>query len=188
MSRTIGFFADLGVLSLGLGDLRQGSSQPPTMPTPSSMPCFESCAMPESISSIPRVDRVGERHADGRTFAAPPPHTRDPHPRPQTRSSPPASSLPLAAKPSQVRLRRSRLPDRQVSLGHSITRTFPALVPLVLSDAAAGTTARPHPPRHARPPFRHRKKLASFTNSTLCTHFGSSGSESLTSAATAIRN
>jgi predicted Rossmann fold flavoprotein len=65
------------------------------------------------------------------------------------------------------------------SLGHTITDTFPALVPLILSDEGAGkwikglsgltlpTTLDLH--------GGTGKKLATFTNSTLCTHFGLSG-------------
>lgn len=62
------------------------------------------------------------------------------------------------------------------SLGHSMTRTFPALVPLTLpkddpicalSGITLDTTIRLH--------SHSGKRLYEFTNSTLCTHFGLSG-------------
>lgn len=63
------------------------------------------------------------------------------------------------------------------SLGHSISpRVFPALVPLVLQDtsfvrALSGITL----PATLTLRAASGKKLESFTNSTLCTHFGLSG-------------
>lgn len=62
------------------------------------------------------------------------------------------------------------------SLGHTITPTFPALVPLTLSEghflrALSGITF------NATIELRSEtgKRLVAFTNSTLCTHFGLSG-------------
>ncbi len=63
------------------------------------------------------------------------------------------------------------------SLGHSITpRVFPALVPLLLPQghvltALSGLTL----PATLELRTRTGKRLVSFTNSTLCTHFGLSG-------------
>jgi hypothetical protein len=63
------------------------------------------------------------------------------------------------------------------SLGHSVTRVFPALVPLVLGEEGAwikelsGLTLPATLDLHSGT----GKKLVSFTNSTLCTHFGLSG-------------
>jgi len=64
-----------------------------------------------------------------------------------------------------------------ISLGHSITpRVFPALVPLTLADgsfirALSGLTI----PTTIELRSPSGKKLRSFTNSMLCTHFGLSG-------------
>lgn len=62
------------------------------------------------------------------------------------------------------------------SLGHTVTRTFPALVPLVLEAghflrALSGITF----PATVELRSATGKRLVSFTNSTLCTHFGLSG-------------
>ena len=63
------------------------------------------------------------------------------------------------------------------SLGHTITqRVFPALVPLIVHEssfirALSGLTLPTTLSVHAG----NAKRLASFTNSTLCTHFGLSG-------------
>lgn len=64
------------------------------------------------------------------------------------------------------------------SLGHTVTpRIFPALVPLLLGDTSAfikqlsGLTL----PTTIELASATGKKLVSFTNSTLCTHFGLSG-------------
>ncbi len=67
------------------------------------------------------------------------------------------------------------------SLGHSITpRVFPALVPLVLQDGhfireLGGVTL----PTTLSVHNRNGKKLVSFTDSTLCAHFGLSGPSAL---------
>lgn len=66
-------------------------------------------------------------------------------------------------------------------LGHSITpRVFPALVPLVLQDGhfireLSGVTL----PATLSVHNRNGKKLVSFTDSTLCAHFGLSGPSAL---------
>jgi predicted Rossmann fold flavoprotein len=62
------------------------------------------------------------------------------------------------------------------SLGHSLTRTFPALVPLTLPQGhfirqLSGVTL----PATLELWSGSGKKLAAFTDSTLCTHFGLSG-------------
>jgi predicted Rossmann fold flavoprotein len=62
------------------------------------------------------------------------------------------------------------------ALGHQVTRTFPALVPLTLSQEdpireLSGITL----PATIRLHASTGKRLAEFTNSTLCTHFGLSG-------------
>ena len=68
------------------------------------------------------------------------------------------------------------------ALGHSVTRTFPALVPLVLSDEGGGGAGKWIKelsgltlPATLDLWSGTGKKLISFTNSTLCTHFGLSG-------------
>jgi predicted Rossmann fold flavoprotein len=65
------------------------------------------------------------------------------------------------------------------SLGHSVTRTFPALVPLTLSDESNGRWIKDLSgltlPATIDLLSGTGKKLISFTNSTLCTHFGLSG-------------
>ena len=62
------------------------------------------------------------------------------------------------------------------SLGHTITRLLPALVPLLLPD---GHYVRTLPGLTVPASFEVRsgsgKRLAAFTDSTLCTHFGLSG-------------
>jgi predicted Rossmann fold flavoprotein len=64
-------------------------------------------------------------------------------------------------------------------LGHTITETFPALVPLILSDEGAGRMIKDLSgltlPAAIELHSGTGKKLNSFTNSTLCTHFGLSG-------------
>ncbi len=65
------------------------------------------------------------------------------------------------------------------ALGHSVTPVFPALVPLVLNDAAAGGWIKELSgltlPATIELHSGTGKKLVEFTNSTLCTHFGLSG-------------
>lgn len=62
------------------------------------------------------------------------------------------------------------------TLGHQVNRTFPALVPLILSDqdpirTLSGITL----PATLRLHSSSGKRLIAYTNSTLCTHFGLSG-------------
>lgn len=62
------------------------------------------------------------------------------------------------------------------ALGHQVTRTFPALVPLTLSQhdpirELSGITL----PATVRLHSSTGKRLTEYTNSTLCTHFGLSG-------------
>lgn len=62
------------------------------------------------------------------------------------------------------------------SLGHSVTRTFPSLVPLTLPKddpicSFSGITL----PATLRLHSNTGKRIIEFTNSTLCTHFGLSG-------------
>ena len=62
------------------------------------------------------------------------------------------------------------------SLGHTVTRTWPALVPLTLPEShfmrgLAGITV----PATLELRAASGKRLVAFTNSTLCTHFGLSG-------------
>jgi predicted Rossmann fold flavoprotein len=65
------------------------------------------------------------------------------------------------------------------SLGHAVTRTFPGLVPLILSDDGNGKWIKELSgltlPATIELWSGTGKKLTSFTNSTLCTHFGLSG-------------
>ncbi|HMN40112.1 MAG TPA: aminoacetone oxidase family FAD-binding enzyme [Phycisphaerales bacterium] len=65
------------------------------------------------------------------------------------------------------------------ALGHTITDTFPALVPLILSDEGSGRLIKDLSgltlPAAIELHSGTGKKLVSFTNSTLCTHFGLSG-------------
>lgn len=63
-----------------------------------------------------------------------------------------------------------------LGLGHSVTETFPALVPLILKEdhflrTLSGISFRATIEVHAT----SGKRLESFTNSILCTHFGLSG-------------
>ena len=62
------------------------------------------------------------------------------------------------------------------TLGHKVNRTFPALVPLILSEqdpirTLSGITV----PATLRLHTSHGKHRIAYTNSTLCTHFGLSG-------------
>ncbi len=64
------------------------------------------------------------------------------------------------------------------ALGHTITdRTFPALVPLITDDRSRWLTELSGVSARARIEVRSGtgKRLASFTNDLLCTHFGLSG-------------
>ncbi len=65
------------------------------------------------------------------------------------------------------------------ALGHSITDTFPALVPLILSDEGSGRMIKDLSgltlPATIELHSGTGKRLNSFANSTLCTHFGLSG-------------